>query len=137
MKNNASKYSEKIKSKGYKTVLTTKKIQSKNHLILIESFRRKPTSIKKQSDLKAAGLNSIIRENNKSYSLELGPYRTNKESNSIVDKLKQLGFNPKIKQVLIQKISYTVRIQGISTKTKAQEITKELARFGFKNSFIG
>lgn len=136
IKKNAEKFADKIKSKGFNTVIPVHDTKSTRYHVFIGSFNDKNNSKTKQADLKASGFTSSLKRVNNTYTLDIGAFRNIMGSNSLVKKLRDKGFTPKIKKVLVVSKTYMVRVEGLETKNEAQKTRQKLADQGFINSFI-
>ena len=83
---------------------TSLKIPSRNNFpvgalsIIFGDFVEKSNSEIQQADLKKSGFTSSIKKVNTSYTLDLGTLRNNNSLNSLVEKLRDQGFKPKVKK---------------------------------------
>ena len=127
---------EKIKSKGYETVISARDNESTKYQVFVGSFSKRNDIESQQENLKASGFTPSTKMINNTYTLDLGTFLNHSDSNSLVRKLQDRGFKPKIKKVSVGHKIYTVRVEGLATENEAQKLSQKLARHGFKNSFI-
>ena len=137
IKKNAEKLANKLKSKGFNSVMSVRDIKSTRYQVFVGGFVEKSNSEIKQADLKKSGFTSSIKKINNAYTLDIGAFQNNKEANSLFEKLQDQGFKPKIKKISSVSKTYAVRVEGLKTENEAKKASQKLADQGFKNSLIG
>ena len=136
IKKNAEKFSNKIESKGFKTTTSVRDTKSTLYQVFIGKFGEKINAEPKLAELKVSGFNPSIKKIDNNYTLELGLFRKDTESTSLVSKLRARGFQPGTKRVSVDGKAYIVRVDGLATEKDALQTRQKLANLGFKNSFI-
>jgi len=136
IKENAEKFSKKVKSKGFNTTISVREAKSTRHQVFMGNFDSKIKAEPKLAELKVSGFNPSIKKTNDAYTLELGLFRKDASSTSLIKKLRSRGFQPATKRVSVDGKTYIVRVDGLVTKKDARQTRQKLADLGFKNSFI-
>ena len=136
IKKNAEKFVKKVNAKGFNTVISVRDTKPTQYQVFIGNFIKINNSDTIRADLKASGFTSSIKKVNNAYILDLGTFRNSNGLNSLVEKLQDKGFKPKVKKISTENKTYNVRVEGLETKNEAQKTRQELADQGFKNSFI-
>ena len=136
IKKNAEEFSKKVESNGFQPVLSVRNTKFTQYKVYIENFSEKNKAGPKQADLKAFGFTSSIEKIDNAYTLKLGTFQNANDSNYLIEKLRNRGFKPKLKKVLVEDKTYTVGVKGLANKNEAQKTRQKLASHGFKNSFI-
>ncbi len=136
IKKNAEKFSSKIKSKGFNPTISVRDTKSTQHQVFVGKFDSKLKAEPRLAELKVSGFNPSIKKTTDAYTLELGLFRKEASSASLVNKLRARGFQPSTKRVSIDGKTYIVRVEGLATEKKARQTRQKLADLGFKNSFI-
>ena len=136
IKKNATNLSKKINSKGFETEVYVRNTKISKHQVSIGSFDEKTNTASSFTKLKFVGFNPSIKKIGQTYILELGLFKNDKDSTSLAEKLKNGGFKPNTKMVLINDKTYIVRVKGFTTESEARKSRQKLIGFGFKNSFI-
>ena len=135
-KKNAEKFANKVKFKGYDSVISVRNTESTRYQIFIGNSSKRKSMETKQTSLEASGYTSSIKSYNNYYTLDMGTFRNNKNLGSLVEKLRNEGYKPKIKKISTISKTYTVRVEGLETESAAYKTRQEMADQGFKNSFI-
>jgi cell division protein FtsN len=88
--------------------------------------------------LKNAGIKNPEQKKNDdgTYSLYLGKFRTSNEAQKIRDKLSLNGILTEEKVANVSQATHIAQVGGYATRKDALKIQKELASAGFKGSFI-
>ena len=136
IKDNATKLAKRLNSKGFKTEIYVRSTKSTKHQVSSGNFIEKGDATSSFAKFKSLGFNPSIKKSGAAHVLELGLFTKEHEAITLTNKLKNSGFKPNQKIVMINRKMFIVRIKDLATEGKARQTKKNLIKLGLKNSFI-
>lgn len=136
-KANAQDFSRKLQAKGFAPSIWAKSQTARVHAVYVGDHPNKTSGQYQFDQLKQAGF-SPQWENSPSgsYTFLLGKFKSQREAETLQDRLSIRGFLSGRKFKNSQASLYYVKTGGFSSRTEAVRQQKNLASKGFKSSFI-
>lgn len=137
IKDNAKKFSGKIKAKGFKPSIQPKSVNMVRYIVYVGGFSSKKAGAAAVADLKTKGFDPVMEKlDQNSNTIVLGKFKNSAQAEAIRNKLSIHGYLSSAKKSRIQGNIHVVQIGPFTNLPQAQKTQKDIEGAGFNNTFI-
>jgi len=137
IKDNADRFSKKLKDKGFRTQIRNKITTSQKYFVLSGLFPEEKSAVERMKQLSEKGYKSNLKKlETGDYTVILGQFRSKSLAEKLKKDLRQKGFMASAPKMPASQTTYTVQVAGYDSVKTAKKDKVRLASLGFKSSFI-
>ena len=138
LRTNAEQTIKLLKGKGFESSIVSHSKLVPRHVVFLTGYPDLSSLSAPLQELQNAGLKKPeqIKNNDGSYSLHLGIFKTPQEAEKFRDKLSLNGILAESKLTNVSLLTHFTQVGGYPTLKEARDIQKKLDSVGFKGSFI-